>query len=250
MAASPTTDRLSQISTMWTQLVRAHGAESDEDRKLLSGLIERYQKPAYKYLTAATGDADIAADLFQEFAVRFLRGDFRRATPERGRFRDYLRTTLINLARRRPGVVRHIPAGGFDPDQLPAAESDVEPPADETFLAHWREAILDRAWAGLAAAELGGGPPYHTVLRARADHPDDTSGVLATDLTERLHPDTPFTDASVRKLLQRGREMLTDLLVLEVAASVPTRDRDRLAQELIDLGFHGFCRKALERWPG
>ena len=57
-----------------------------------------------------------------------------------------------------------------------------------------------------------------------------------------------FTDAGVRKLLQRGREMLTDLLVAEVAASVPTRDRERLAQELIDLGFYAYCRKAMERW--
>ena len=42
--------------------------------------------------------------------------------------------------------------------------------------------------------------------------------------------------------------MLTDLLVAEVAASVPTRDRERLAQELIDLGFFAYCRKALDRW--
>jgi hypothetical protein len=65
-----------------------------------------------------------------------------------------------------------------------------------------------------------------------------------------LRPAEPFTDAGVRKLLQRGREMLTDLLVAEVAASVPTRDKERLAQELIDLGFYGYCRKALERWRG
>jgi hypothetical protein len=73
---------------------------------------------------------------------------------------------------------------------------------------------------------------------------------LATWLTDRLKPAEPFTDAAVRKLLQRGREMLTDLLVTEVAASVPTRDRERVTQELIDLGFFAYCRKALERWGG
>ena len=60
----------------------------------------------------------------------------------------------------------------------------------------------------------------------------------------------PFTDAGVRKLLQRGREMLTDLLVAEMAASVLARDRERLAQELIDPGFYSYCRKALEQWAG
>ena len=250
MPTTSTPDRLSQISTMWTALVGAHKETADPDQRLLAGLIERYQGAAYRYLTAATGDPDVAADLFQEFAVRFLRGDFRRASPDRGRFRDYLRTTLINLARRRPGVARRETPGGFDPDQLAAAPDDTPDAADETFLAHWRESLLDRAWAALAAAEQGGGPPYHTALRLRADQPDAPSGDLAATLTERLKPAEPFTEAGVRKLLQRGREMLTDRLVAEVAASVPTRDKERLAQELIDLGFYAYCRKALERWAG
>ena len=125
---------------------------------------------------------------------------------------------------------------------------DVADSTDEAFLSHWRESLLDCAWKGLLATEKAGGPPHFTALRARADKPDLPSGDLAMWLTERLRPAEPFTDAGVRKLLQRGREMLTDLLVAEVAASVPTRDRERLAQELIDLGFYAYCRKALERW--
>jgi len=245
MAAEVTPDRLSQISTMWTALVRAHAGQADDDRRLLAGLIERYQGAAYRYLTAATGDPDAAAELFQEFAVRFLRGDFRRASPDRGRFRDYLRSALINLVRRRPGAGRR-PAADVDPDQFPAA--DAADTADEAFLVHWRESLLESAWKGLQASEHAGGPPHYTALRARADRPDLPSGDLAGWLTERLKPAEPFTDAGVRKLLQRGRETLTDLLVAEVAASVPTRDRERLAQELIDLGFYGYCKKALERW--
>src|SRR6478736_4507380 len=124
---------------MWTALVRAHGSEAEADHKLLAGLIERYQGAAYRYLTAATGDPDVAADLFQEFAVRFLRGDFRRATPDRGRFRDYLRTVLINLARRRPGVAGGPVITDVDPDQLPAATDDAP---DEAFLSHWRASLL------------------------------------------------------------------------------------------------------------
>jgi len=246
MAVEPTPDRLSQISTMWTALLRAHGGAADEDRRLLSGMIERYQGAAYRYLTAATGDPDVAAELFQEFAVRFLRGDFRRVSPDRGRFRDYLRTVLINLARRRPGVAGP-PIADIDPDQLPAAADNA---ADEAFLAHWRESLLECAWKTLGESERAGGPPYFTVLRARADQPDLPSIELAVWLTNRMKPAEPFTDAGVRKLLQRARDLLTDLLVTEVAASVPTRDRERLAQELIELGFYGYCRKALERWGG
>jgi RNA polymerase sigma-70 factor (ECF subfamily) len=234
---------------MWTALVRAHGTAGDADHKELAGLIERYQGAAFRYLTAATGDPDVAAELFQEFALRFLRGDFRRAAPERGRFRDYLRTSLSNLARRRPGIRPRRPTADLDPDQL-SAEPNEPAAADEEFLVHWRESLLDCAWKGLEAAGRAGGPSYFAALRLRAECPDLSSGDLAALLTERLRPAEPITDVGARKLLQRGREMLTDLLVAEVAASVPTTDRERLAQELIDLGFYGYCRKALERWTG
>ena len=227
----------------------AHGSDAEADHKLLAGLISAYQGAAYRYLAAATGDQDVAADLFQEFAVRFLRGDFRRASPERGRFRDYLRTTLINLARRRPGVIRRETAAGVDPDQLAAAETDDSPLADEAFLAHWRESLLDCAWKGLEAAEQSGGPPYFTALRLRADQPDASSGDLATGLTERRKPTEPFTDAGVRKLLQRGRRDLDGPVGRGSRRVRADADKERLAQELIDLGFFGYCRKALElRW--
>src|SRR5262245_20207789 len=205
MPGESTPDRLSQISTMWTALRRAHAAEVDEDRRLLAGLIERYQGAAFRYLTAATGDPDVAAELFQEFAVRFLRGDFRRVSPDRGRFRDYLRTVLINLARRRPGVVGGPPIVDVDPELLPAAADKV---ADEAFLVHWRASLLEGAWKGLEEIERNSGPPYFTVLRARADQPDLPSTQLADWLINRLKPEEPFTDAGVRKLLQRARDML------------------------------------------
>ena len=35
MSAPLTPDRLSQISTLWTALARAHEGETDDDRKLL-----------------------------------------------------------------------------------------------------------------------------------------------------------------------------------------------------------------------
>ena len=45
----------------------------------------------------ALGDEDAALALLQEFVLRFLRGDFRRADAGCGRFRDYLKAALIHL---------------------------------------------------------------------------------------------------------------------------------------------------------
>ena len=36
-------------------------------------------------------------ELYNEFAYRFLRGDYRNVNPERGRFRDYVKTVVAHL---------------------------------------------------------------------------------------------------------------------------------------------------------
>jgi RNA polymerase sigma-70 factor (ECF subfamily) len=229
---------------MWTALDLVRGGARADTRATAAALIERYQEAVYRYLVAATHDPDRAAELFQEFALRFLRGDFKNLDPERGRFRDYLRTVLMNLVRSgcRPGTP------SVDHDQLVAVAAGPSESGDDDFVAHWRQAVLSAVWQALEEDQARGGPPYYSALRARADRPDWPSAALAAELTARLRPQDPFTDVGVRKLLQRGRDMFCDLVVAEVARSVPTRDPDRLTRELIDLGCYWFCKKALARW--
>ncbi|QEL16291.1 sigma-70 family RNA polymerase sigma factor [Limnoglobus roseus] len=234
-------DRLSQISTMWTGLARRDDVQADESRAAAAAFLDRYYQAVYGYLLRSVKDPDRAAELFQEFALRFLKGDFRHADPGRGRFRDYLRTVLINLVRRSSSKPVNV-ALAAEPEVLP------EEPVDGEFLTHWREAILNVAWQALQQEQNRGGPPYYSVLRLRAEKPDLTSVELAVQLTANLKAIEAYTDANVRKILQRGREVFSDKVVDEVARSIPTRDEDRVAQELIDLGFLGFCRKALDRW--
>src|SRR4051812_43279977 len=90
-------ERLSNISTLWTMLLCAHDAPKDRAQSARHALLERYGRAAYRYLLGAVHDSEAAKELAQELAVRFLRGDFHRADPDRGRFRDYLKTALIHL---------------------------------------------------------------------------------------------------------------------------------------------------------
>ena len=92
-------EHLSQITTLWTMLLRAH-TPADDAAAARHALLERYGGAVGRYLLGAVHDPDAAAELTQEFAVRFLRGDFRRAEAARGRFRDYLKTALIHLVDR------------------------------------------------------------------------------------------------------------------------------------------------------
>src|SRR5437868_15369064 len=97
MDAAELSQRLSRIDTLWTMLLRAHGGEPGAVQDAQCKLLERYRGAVYRYLLGAVRDADAAEELAQEFALRFVRGDFRRASPDRGRFRSYLKTALIHL---------------------------------------------------------------------------------------------------------------------------------------------------------
>jgi len=237
--------RLSQITTAWTLVAQARDRTADGDTAALAALVQRYQTAVYRYLLAAVRNPDVADELFQDFALRLVRGDFGRADPGRGRFRDYVKTALINMVINHHKKQRKVAT--LDPAAVePVFESADRFEADEAFLADWRKALLDKAWEALAAAQEPGGPPYHTALRYQSER-----GLTGAELAERLNADLrpakPFTEAALRKILQRAREKFADLLVGEVARSLQARSLDEVEQEIIDLGFHVYCRRAIER---
>ena len=172
--------RLSRITTLWTLHVRAHSPDAAAAAR--GDLLYRYRAAAYRYMLAAVRDVDAADDLAQEFAVRFLRGDFRHADPGRGRFRDYLRTALRHL------VTDHHRAKQREPAPLAVEPAATPGDADETFHTAWREELLERAWQGLAAEQATG----HAVLRLRVEEPDD------------LRADGGAADGKARAAAERG----------------------------------------------
>src|SRR5258708_39760327 len=109
--------------------------------------MDRYAGAVHRYLVSALGDRDAADELDQEFAVRFLRGDFHRANPSRGRFRAFVKRSLRNLMidYRRRCMPRPRPLG----DDLPEPTDTLTGDADfvRRFTATWRSQVLSRAWA-------------------------------------------------------------------------------------------------------
>jgi RNA polymerase sigma-70 factor (ECF subfamily) len=233
---------LSHITTLWTLVREAHHGAPQEVTTAQRLLLERYSGAIHRYLQGALRNAEAADDLFQEFCLRFLRGDFRRASPERGRFRDYVKTALFHLVvnhqkRQRPSGPPDVPEPAWTPPELTEAE--------QAFLESWREELLDRAWAGLAEIERRSGQPDHSVLRLRTDEPLLSSAALAEKLGTRLGKS--YTINAVRQALHRAREKFTDLLLHEVAVSLEEPSPDALEQELLDLGLLDYCRGALQR---
>jgi RNA polymerase sigma-70 factor (ECF subfamily) len=240
---------LSMTATLWSVVRRAHQGPEDAAASAREQLLEQYRQPVSRYLLGALRDADAAEELFQEFALRFLRGDFHRADPERGRFRAYLKTALYRL------VVAYYRGQKGRPGPLPE-QLDDEPAcasggglnlsdSDVAFTRSWRETLLTRAWEGLARLEESTGQPVYTVLRFRSEHPDMPSARMAEQLGARLGK--PLTAAATRQALYRAREKFSDLLLEQVAQTLEEPTADRLAEELLDLGLLDYCRPALDR---
>jgi RNA polymerase sigma-70 factor (ECF subfamily) len=241
--------RLSRISTQWSMLRQAHRASTDAAAVARQELMERYCGAVYRYLLSAVRDAHTAEDLTQEFALLFIRGRFRHADPDRGRFRDYVKTSLFHLVedyrrqqRRQPRLV------AFSPGIEPEAQSGEPLNIEQAFLDSWREELLSRVWQALAALQQKTGQPFHAVLQFHVQHPDLRSPQLAEQLTMRLRQ--RFTANSVRQTVHRARKKFAELLLEETARSLGTSKRGRLQDELADLNLLKYCQPVLDKLTG
>jgi RNA polymerase sigma-70 factor (ECF subfamily) len=240
MATSELPERLSRMTTRWSLVRDAHTPAGDQTGPARQVLAEQYGGAAYRYVLGAVRDPDVADELSQEFAVRLLGGDFHRACPERGRFRDYLKTVLVNL------INDHFRSRGKWPHALPvqaalpqaSPESILDGPSFEECL---KEQFLDHAWSELERTQ----PRYHAVLLLRVEEPDLTSAEMAERLSSTTG--TRWTAGSARKTLERARSRFADLLLHEVAEFLGADSAGDLQPELESLGLLRYCRSALER---
>jgi RNA polymerase sigma-70 factor (ECF subfamily) len=239
---------LSHISTLWTLVSQAHHVGGAEVAAAQRQLLERYGSAIRRYLLGALRDTDAAEDLFQEFAYRFLHGDLRRADPQRGRFRDYVKGVLFHMVadyhKKRQRLPRQMAPDYSDPFVI--CEPDAE--QEQAFLASWRDELLARTWTALAASDQAHRQSFHTVLRFKAEHREMRSREMVEPLG-RLLGKTP-TAAGVRKALERARDRFADLLLDEIAQALSNPTIEQLEQELIDLNLLEHCRPALERRRG
>jgi DNA-directed RNA polymerase specialized sigma24 family protein len=241
--------RLSRIQTAWSVVRRAHG-DHTAVQVAQQTLLDRYGGAVRRYALAALRDEDAADEVWQEFALRFVRGDLAGANPERGRFRAFVKTIVYRLIvdhqRRRKRRHRE---GPMHSNLAEPAIGDEAPAADDwMFTNSWRDELLARCWQRLDNEEKESGKPHHTVLRYRVDHPDLHSPELAAGLAERLGK--PVNAGAARVLLHRARDAFAELLLEEVVQSLADDSLDSAEEELIELDLLEYCRPALDRRRG
>lgn len=227
-------ERLSDITTLWDVLRQAHEAAGEPVKEAQQSMIERYGTAIRRYLVGALRDAHAADDVFQEFGLGLIRGAYRNVEPERGRFRDYIKTVLWNLVRKHHRARRR-------PAAAPAMEADVAmtPAEDKIFNQSWRTELLDRSWRALDKEHT----VFAAVLRFRVAHPRMPSAQLAQQLRGALG--RPFTAAGVRQTLRRARTLFARLLLDEVVRSLRSPTANDVEQELRELDLLVYCQPAL-----
>jgi RNA polymerase sigma-70 factor (ECF subfamily) len=217
----------------------------------LRKLLLQYSTAAHAYLLGALRHLDgkrrqeVADDLGQDFAVRFIRGDFLKVDPERGRFRDFLKVVLSRMVadfyRRSPPQGQSLLTGGIEP-----AAPDQALEQDREFVKNWRERLLGGAWEALEQIQRQTGQLFYLVLRFRAEHPDLASAPMAEELSARLGK--PVNAAWARQMLHRARDKFADLLIREVAHTLQNATPETVADELAEVGLLEHCREALARY--
>lgn len=221
---------LNQISTHWATLRNAEQ------------FFLRYGPAIHNYLSALFRDPADAEEVTQEVLLRAVGHGFDRATPDRGRFRDYLKVTVRNAAltflrRRRPVLLSDDSLA-----QLPATP-DVGS-ADDAWLRDWQGCLLDRVWRALRLHEhQSPGNLAYTVLRLAVDHPEEDSPALAARVAQGSG--RPLRADAFRKQLSRARRKFAELLLAEVAQTLEGPTPERVEEELADLGLLEYLREFL-----
>jgi len=236
---------LSRISTEWDLVFQAHNGPPEAISAAQTELMTRYAGAVHRYLLGAVRDPDLACDLDQEFALRFLRGDLHRADPSRGRFRDFVKRAVRNLMidhyrRRKRESSRMV-------DQMPEqADPDAGlPDFDAEFTQSWRRELMAQAWDALSRQQERTGQPFHTVLRFRVQYPELTSEGLSERVAVALGKEV--NAGWVRQNLHRARGQFASYLLEAVRRSMKSPSREELHEELAELGLLKYCQSEIER---
>jgi RNA polymerase sigma-70 factor (ECF subfamily) len=230
--------RISQLVTHWTLLARAQRPDASNARDAAAELLPVYCAAIYNYVLGSLGDASAADEVCQEFALRFVRGDFRHAEPGRGRFRDYVKVAVIRLINEYRE--RWLTAGRVVPLDSQTPEPGQAPRREAALEGFWRQTVLNLAWAGLERFSDANGLLFHEVLWMKAEKPERRSADIAAELGRRHG--RPFTAANARQLLHRAREKFSELLWRAVADSIPSEDPAEVEAELGELGLLAYFR--------
>lgn len=212
-------------TTRWSMVIGAGQTQTPAAAAALSDLCQRYWLPLYAYVRRRIADVHTAQDLTQDFFARIIEKEMlAQASPERGRFRSFLLTSLKNfLANEHDRQQAKKRGGGMERLSLDVAggESRLNLEPIDTLTP---ERVFERQWA-LTLLEL-------VMERLQAEYAADGKQSQFDLLKQTLggeRGETPFAEIAARldiredharQLAQRLKKRYRELLRQEVAETV------------------------------
>jgi RNA polymerase sigma-70 factor (ECF subfamily) len=221
-------------TTQWSVVLAAGADSSPQAASALERLCQIYRYPLYAFIRRQGRNPHDAEDLTQAFFAHFLQGKcFRFATPERGRFRSFLLTSLKNFltnewergrARKRGGgsTLVSLDDPGAEERYLFEPATDLSP--DKLFDRRWAIAVMDQALHILKGEHAESGKQQHFELLAPFLSGDAGDGEYER-VAAKLGSNANNVAVSVHRLRQRYREVIRER-VAETVTTVVELDEE------------------------
>jgi RNA polymerase sigma factor (sigma-70 family) len=213
------------VTTHWSVVLAASHDSSPNARAALERLCATYWYPIYAYVRRRGHGPEDAQDLTQSFFARLLERDLlARATPQRGRFRSFLLTTLQNFLADEHDRATALKRGAGQPlvsinDLDGEARYRLEPAEhlspDKLFERRWATTVLEQAWTNLAAdyAAEGKADLFRELRRFNST---EESAPAYGECAAKLG----LPENTVKSLVHRMRRRYRTLLRAEIAQTV------------------------------
>jgi RNA polymerase sigma-70 factor (ECF subfamily) len=212
------------VTTRWSIVLAARAGNSDG--AALETLCRTYWYPLYAFVRSRGHAPADAQDLTQEFFARLLTRNYLDAvSPDRGRFRTFLRMALQRFlanewdrarTRKRGGGCVHVPFDTAIAERRLHDERDHALPPDRTFDRRWAQALLDDAATRLEteyldagkAAEFTALKPHLTAGRGEIPYAEIAKVLQTTEGAARV-----AIHRLRRRFRERFREAVADTVV-------------------------------------
>ena len=194
--------------TRWSVVLKAQAPADPKYLESWNELVTLYWRPVYRSIRFRWNKpVEEAKDLTQGFFATMFDGGMAGYSPDRGRFRTFLRAALDNFLKNAKRDAARLKRAGA-PVEL--VDDRVVAPTEDLFEREWRRTIFERALDELAKerAEI-----YECFRRAFLDPSRPTyqevakaTGLKETDVTNHLHAAKIRMREIVRRLVRESCE--------------------------------------------